>query len=346
MSRRRTSFKRAALSLLCVVLGLVLAMMLSVTVYFQHLLNQINYVDPNDAPQLSQEELDAILANEADDGDSDAPSMNAEDVEFAEHSTQIGGKGSGIVNILLIGQDRREGEGRARSDSMILCTFNKQAKTLTMTSFLRDLYVQIPGYQDNRINAAYAAGGMSLLDKTLEENFGIQIDGNVEVDFSQFAYIINLLGGVEIELRQDEANFINVETGSALSAGVQLLNGDQALAYSRIRKLDADGDFSRTNRQRKVLNALLDTYKNSSLTTILSLLDDILPMITTDLSDIKIIAYATELFPMLADATLVSQRIPADGTYQNRMINGMAVLVADMDASRELLQQTLLGTSG
>lgn len=346
MSRRRTSFKRAALSLLCVVLGLVLAMMLSVTVYFQHLLNQINYVDPNDAPQLSQEELDAILANEADDGDSDAPSMNAEDVEFAEHSTQIGGKGSGIVNILLIGQDRREGEGRARSDSMILCTFNKQAKTLTMTSFLRDLYVQIPGYQDNRINAAYAAGGMSLLDKTLEENFGIQIDGNVEVDFSQFAYIINLLGGVEIELRQDEANFINVETGSALSAGVQLLNGDQALAYSRIRKLDADGDFSRTNRQRKVLNALLDTYKNSSLTTILSLLDDILPMITTDLSDIKIIAYATELFPMLADATLVSQRIPADGTYQNRMINGMAVLVADMDASRELLQQTLMGTSG
>lgn len=346
MSRRRTSFKRAALSLLCVVLGLVLAMMLSVTVYFQHLLNQINYVDPNDAPQLSQEELDAILATEADDGDSDAPSMNAEDVEFAEHSTQIGGKGSGIVNILLIGQDRREGEGRARSDSMILCTFNKKAKTLTMTSFLRDLYVQIPGYQDNRINAAYAAGGMSLLDKTLEENFGIQIDGNVEVDFSQFAYIINLLGGVEIELRQDEANFINVETGSALSSGVQLLNGDQALAYSRIRKLDADGDFSRTSRQRKVLNALLDTYKNASLTTILSLLDDILPMITTDLSDIKIIAYATELFPMLADATLVSQRIPADGTYQNRMINGMAVLVADMDASRELLQQTLMGTSG
>lgn len=343
MSRRRTSFKRAMLSLLCIVLGIILAMMLSVTVYFQYLLNQINYVDPDDTATLSQEELNNLLAEEEEDGDSDAPSMNAEDVEFEDHTTQIGGRGSGIVNILLIGQDRREGESRARSDSMILCTFNKNTKTLTMTSFLRDLYVQIPGYQDNRINAAYAAGGMSLLNKTLEENFGIQVDGNVEVDFNQFADIVDLLGGVSIELRQDEANVINNETGSALSSGAQLLNGDQALAYARIRKLDADGDFSRTSRQRKVINALLDAYKNSSLTTILSLLDDILPMITTDLSDVKIIAYATELFPMLSEATIVSQRIPADGTYEGRMISGMSVLVADMDASRQLLEQTLLG---
>lgn len=341
MSRKRTSVKRAALSFLCIVLGIILTAMLSVTVYFRYLLNQINYVDPDNAVTLSQEELDAYLAGE-EDSDSTAPSMNAGDVEFEEHTTQIGGKGSGLVNILLIGQDRREGETRARSDSMILCTFNKSTKTLTMTSFLRDLYVEIPGYQDNRINAAYAAGGMSLLNETLEKNFGIHVDGNVEVDFNQFADIVDLLGGVTMELRQDEANVINKSTPGNVSAGTQLLNGDQALAYARIRSLDADGDFSRTNRQRKVISALLDAYKNSSLATILSLLDDVLPMVTTDMNDVKIIAYATELFPMLSGATIVSQRIPADGCYTNKMINGMSVLVADMEANRQLLEDSLL----
>ena len=346
MKRKRTSFKRAAMKFLCTVLGILLVLMLSVTLYFQHLLGKINYIDPDETYILSQEELDILLSGESEDPDSTAPEMDPDDVEFDDHSTQIGGKGSNIINILLIGQDRREGEGRARSDSMILATFNKDTKTLTLTSFLRDLYVEIPGYQDNRINVAYAAGGMTLLNETLEQNFGIHVDGNVEVDFSQFSQIIDLLGGVTMELRQDEANAINKATGSSLSAGTQLLSGSQALEYARIRSLDADGDFSRTNRQRKVINALLDAYKNASLTTILSLLDDILPMVTTDLSEGKIISYATELFPMLASAEIVSQRIPADGTYESRMIRGMSVLVADMEASRQVLEETLLGTGG
>lgn len=341
MSRRRNSLKRAALSFLCIVLAVILTAMLSVTLYFQYLLKQINYVEHDETPTLSQEQLNEYLAEE-EDSDASAPSMDAGDVEFKDHTTQIGGKGSGLVNILLIGQDRRPGESRARSDTMILCTFNKHTKTLTMTSFLRDLYVEIPGYQDNRINAAYAAGGMSLLNETLKENFGIHIDGNIEVDFNQFAQIVDLLGGVTMELRQDEADVINRDAPGTVSAGTQLLTGQQALAYARIRSLDADGDFSRTNRQRKVISALLDSYKNASLSTVLSLLDDILPMITTDMNDVKIIAYATELFPMLSGADIVSQRIPADGSYSGKMINGMSVLVADMEASRQLLEDTLL----
>lgn len=340
--RKKKSAARAALSMLCVMLGLILVLMLGATVYFQHLLGSINYVDPDSTPTLSQAELDALLANDTEE-DSGNPTINPNDVEFHDHDTQIGGKNSDVVNILLIGQDRREGESRARSDSMILCSFNTRTKQLTLTSFLRDLYVEIPGYYNNRINAAYAAGGMSLLNSTLEKNFGVYVDGNVEVDFNQFADIVDLLGGVEIELRQDEANVINKGTGSSLSAGTQLLNGDQALAYARIRTLDGDGDFSRTNRQRKVINAMISAYKNSSLTTILSLLDDILPMITTDMTNAEIIGYATELFPMLSGATIVSQRIPADGTYSGRMISGMSVLVADMDAARQLLEETLNG---
>ena len=247
-----------------------------------------------------------------------------------------------LIHILLVGRDESQ-DAVSRSDSMILCSFQPETNRIVLTSFLRDLYVEIPGYSNNRINAAYAAGGMSLLNETLEENFGLYIDGNVEVDFAQFAEIVDLLGGVEIELRQDEANVVNEETGSSLSAGIQKLNGDQALAYARIRKLDADGDFSRTNRQRTVLNAMVEAYKGTKLTTVLSLVSEILPMITTDMSNGKILSMALELFPLLSGAQIVSQRVPADGTYTNQMISGMSVLVADMDAARQMLEETLLG---
>ena len=209
--------RRGRLVLLCFVLGLILIVMLVGTVYLQHLLGRIHYVDSGTAPTLSPEELDAYLATQPEEINT-APTMDPEDVTFPDYDADIG-RDSDIINILLIGQDRREDETRARSDSMILCTFRKSEKKLTMTSFLRDTYVKIPGYGQNRINVAYAAGGMSLLNKTLENNFGVHIDGNVEVDFYQFADIVDLLGGVEVDLRNDEAQWVNRETGSGLSEG-------------------------------------------------------------------------------------------------------------------------------
>lgn len=333
-------FQRFLLKLLCTVLGIVLAGMLAVTVYFQYLMNQINFVDPDEGPTMSHQELVEFLAEETQAGQSD---LEPEDVELGNPDTLIGGRGSDLINILLIGQDRRPGEERARSDSMILCTYNKETKTLVLTSILRDLYVAIPGYQNNRVNVAYAAGGMKLLNETLETNFGLRVDGNIEVDFTQFADIVDLMGGVEMELRADEAKHINSVIGGNLTEGQQLLTGQQALTYARIRSLDADGDFSRTNRQRKVINAIIQHYKSADLKTLLTVLDEVLPMITTDMSNLKIAGYALEVFPALKDVTIVSQRIPADGTYSGQMIRGMAVLVADMDAARQLLEETLLG---
>ena len=333
--------RRGRLVLLCFVLGLILIVMLVGTVNLQHLLGRIHYVDSGTAPTLSPEELDAYLATQPEEINT-APTMEPEDVTFPDYDADIG-RDSDIINILLIGPDRREDETRARSDSMILCTFRKSEKKLTMTSFLRDTYVKIPGYGRNRINVAYAAGGMSLLNKTLENNFGVHIDGNVEVDFHQFADIVDLLGGVEVDLRNDEAQWVNRETGSALSEGKNRLNGQQALAYARIRKLDADGDFSRTNRQRKVITALLDAYRGTSLPAALSLLEQILPLITTDMTDREILGYAVSLFPLLSRGETVSQHIPAPDTYASRSIDGMAVLVADLEANRKILQDTLGG---
>lgn len=324
--KQHDTFARSAMKLLCLLLALVLVFLLGATALFQQVLGKIHYTQPT--ADLGSR-LSALLSNIRTDG-------------FGTSSDLIGGTGSGIVNILLIGQDRREGEEGSRSDSMILCTYHRKTGDVTMTSFLRDLYVPIPGHHSNRINAAYSEGGMELLDDTLRQNFGVHIDGNIEVDFSQFSQIIDLLGGVTIELREDEAEEINKETGSTLSAGLQTLDGFQALTYSRIRKLDKDGDFSRTSRQRKVISALLNSYRDIKWKDLLPLMDQLLPMISTDMNYGKLVLLAMEILPKLSDSQITNQQIPAAGTFTDEKIDGMAVLCADLDANRDLLRKTLL----
>lgn len=330
--------KRIALIIICVILALFLLLLVAGSIYVEHTLNKIpRATTPNIT--LSQEEIDQIQ-NGTDEGldDFTGESLNPEDATLSTVPPEEI-QADHIINILLIGQDRRPGEGRARSDAMILCTFNTEKKTLTMTSFLRDLYVKIPGYQDNRINAAYALGGMELLNATLEKNFGVHVDGNVEVDFSEFEKIINLLGGVDISLTAKEADHMS-SNEKTYSAGMNHLNGKEALRYSRIRYIDSD--FGRTNRQRTVLNALLQAYKNKPLNEMISLLDEILPIVTTDLKNSEIIDVAMEVFPMLAGCSVKTQHIPAEGTYQSVSIRGMAVLYPDLEANQKLLVETLL----
>lgn len=340
--KKKRSVGRVLLTVLCVLLGLILAAGIALTLIGNSLYNKMNRIE---APQetLSQEQIQEILQEETVDPEGPtAPVLREEDMDWGEKEGQMIESSGEVINILLIGQDARPGEIRARSDTMILVTFDTGRKTVTMTSFLRDLYVKIPGYQDNKLNAAYAFGGMPLLNQTLEVNFGVQVDGNVEVNFSRFAEVIDLLGGVDMELRQDEANLINRKVGhSKLSEGMMHMDGDQALYYSRIRYLDADGDFSRTNRQRKVITALIDKFRNTDRATLLGLLDDLLPMIATDMDRSDILKLAADLIPMLKDCTIISQRVPADGEYEFRTIRSMSCVVADMDAARELLKQTI-----
>jgi len=254
----------------------------------------------------------------------------------------IGGQDSGIINILMIGHDQKEGNAPCRSDCMILCTFHKNSNQVTMTSILRDLYVSIPGHDSNRINASYALGGMELLKQTLKENLGLHIDGCVEVDFSRFSRIIDLLGGVTLELRQDEALRINKSVPGNLTEGANHLTGDQALAYTRIRNLDEDGDFSRTNRQRKVIHALLASYKETDILNALSIAAKVVPMLSTDMEYTRVISTIVDVLPILPGCTVVSQRIPADGMYTYSTIRNMSVLTADMNELNQYLAKTLL----
>ncbi len=329
---RRFSPSRLLWKLICLSLGLILLGMLVLTAGFRYLTEQLGSVPGQASPALRQE--DQALVEEV------KRFLDPSDVDWHQLSSDLGSRKENVLNILLIGQDRREGEETARADSIILCTLRKSDRKLTMTSFLRDLYVPIPGHGSNRLNAAYAFGGSRLLKKTLTENFGIPIAGAIEVDFSQFSGVIDALGGVQIHLRKDEARHLNKETGGSLAEGPQVLTGAQALAYSRIRSLDSDGDFSRTDRQRKVLKAMVDAYRDAELSSLMEVLKQVLPMLSTDMRESRLLLLALELLPMLSDLELSSQTIPAPGTCQDKTIDGMMVLVADMEAARALLRQT------
>ena len=339
------SARKAILSVLCVFLSVILILLLAGTIYMESLLRKINRVETSTTGvTLSSSELQDIQyeQNETVDPNYTGATMNAEDVTWAPDVTEPIGQEENVINILLIGQDRRPGEVRARSDAMILCTINKETKTLTLTSIMRDLYVQIPGYSDDRINVCYVFGGMPLLDACIEKNFGVVVDGNVEVDFSGFETVVDLVGGLEIELSKAEASHLNSHNSNwSLHAGVNYMDGAQALAYSRIRSISNEeaGDFGRTGRQRIVLSKLVQKAKTMSLLQLNDMLTKVLPTLTTDLTDAEIFQYLVDLFPLLADLKINTARVPADGAYFMTMIDGKSVLVPDLEANREVLKK-------
>ncbi len=313
---QRGGWAKPVLLALCVVLALILGLMIAATAYVNNLLGHMNRVDPNDQQTLSPSQVEDMNRTDPD-LNTIAPNVsvpNVTDVTFPPQLEDDLGQGDHIINILLIGQDRRPGQGQQRSDTMILATFNTSKNTITLTSFMRDQYVQIPGHQPNKLNHAYHYGGMKLLNATLKENFNIRVDGNIEVDFSGFRQVIDLLGGVDITLTQAEADHLNEHSGFNLQAGLNRLNGEQALEYSRIRYIDSD--YRRAERQRKVLMSLLDKYKSQSLPEMLDTLDDILPLVTTDMSNSELIGYCTRLFPLFAGSQLNTMRLPVDGTFE------------------------------
>ncbi len=259
------------------------------------------------------------------------------------NTTQLA-SGKGVINILLVGQDGREDVEGSRSDSMMLVSVNKGTGKVKIVSLMRDMYVSIPGHDDNRINAAYSLGGVKLLEQTIENDFQVKIDGNVQIDFESFKTIIDKVDGVEIELSQEEADYLNTaywQNGWSLSAGVQTLNGDQALAYSRIRQV-GNSDFQRTERQRTVLMTVFRKVKGQGKLKMLSLAKDIYPMLDTDIGIGDMISLGTTAIGM-DESDIETYRLPIDGGYTNQTIQEMQVLVPDMEKNIAYLKELLFG---
>lgn len=203
------------------------------------------------------------------------------------------GRRESLLQILAHRGRRLRDADRGRSDTMVLVQADPAAGSVRALSFLRDLYVAIPGCGTTRLNAAYSFGGEKLLKTTLKNNFGVEIDRTVTVSFDSLCHIVDALGGVELEVTEAEREQLNgilaaynrglklnPSDGRLKQSGRVRLSGKQALSYSRIRKMDSD--FQRAGRQQKVLAAMLESAKQMNFFTLARLAWTCLREVRTD----------------------------------------------------------------
>ena len=256
-------------------------------------------------------------------------------------------------NILLMGEEAINSYGaNGRTDMIMIATVNAKEKKLKLTSLMRDMYAQIPGHDDNKINAAYAKGGAKLLVATVEQNLKIKIDGYVKVGFDGFEQIIDRLGGVEISLTAEEAeylrthNYISNPAYRNVVAGKQIFNGNQTLGYCRVRYVPtADGlynDHGRTARQRAVLMQLFQKYKTHNFVELAGILYDCLGLVSSDLTAQEM----TDLLELVIEErilTLETSQVPAKGTYSDTYVGKMSVLSVNWAENSRILQDFIFG---
>ncbi len=261
-----------------------------------------------------------------------------------------------VKNILIIGSDTRSDDG-GRSDSMILISINRKTNQIVQTSFMRDVLVSIPGYGNAKLNAAYAYGGAELVMDTIEENFKIKVDKYIRIDFFSFIDIIDAIGGLELTVTDEEANAMTdpmnevnnllgraLGTGKLTQGGTYTMDGVQSLAYARIRYA-GDGDFERTQRQREVIEKIIEKFKDLSIFKMNSVLETILPQLTTNMSKTEIYFLCLRL-PFIMGYEMRQFRIPygeqGTGTWNFGDYNGQSVLEIDFDKNNELFKKVVI----
>ena len=245
-----------------------------------------------------------------------------------------------IVNILVVGQAARAGEAANMADTTMLVSINTYTKEVTVFSSLRDSFVKLPDYKGHQCgrakftvcyNLGYqwgggTAGAMEMTNICLRDNFGIEVDYNIEVSFDGFIKMIDYLNGVELELTEAEADYLNKDTlyvKRTIEPGVQVLQGMEALSYARMRKAAGDGesDIKRTERQRKLVAALLEKFRYMSLSELNGWIDELLPMVTTTMTPSDVTKLAAKILPMVSRLTMKGETIPVGKTGWGEMMD-------------------------
>ena len=309
--------KKITIWILAIVLVVILGTIGGVYVYGNHLFNKLEKVE-----------------------------IDKEDIGITEEvQEKLSQYSNSIINIALFGVDAVDGDV-GRSDSIMIATIDTVHKKLKLTSIMRDSYVTIDGHGNDKLNHAYAFGGPQLAIKTLNENFDLNIEDFASVNFETLPKIIDELGGIELEIDEDELEYVNGYTAhhnsingtnepALESAGLQHVSGTQALAYCRIR-YTSGGDYKRTERHREVLTEILKKIETMPVTSYPSLLSEILLMVNTSLDYNEILELGTEVLK-LGDSSLQLERFPRDEYCEGKMISGVYYLIFDKEVTVEQL---------
>ena len=273
------------------------------------------------------------------------PLVDKEDpVEINEIQLQ----GKEIINIAFFGLDRRDKNEPSRSDLIMILSIDEKHNKIKMSSIMRDTYVKIKDHGETKINHAYAYGGPQLAIRTLNENFNLDIRNYVAVDFFNCEKLIDAMGGVTIDISQEEISLINgymtevaniegKSVSEVTKAGIQDLNGLQSVAYSRIRYTDG-GDFVRTERQRTVLVAMLKKIQSLGVIEFPSIVSKLLPYTETSMNITEVFKLGKRAFTA-KKMNLEQERLPVDGYCIGKIIDKVWYLVADMESTVEQLHK-------
>lgn len=310
---------RAALIVLLCILALILLMLVAAFFMYKRFYDKTHYeTEPSEIEIVTEPEVvESIETVPESEEESLIEDISKEQSEAAEETVAEEEKHD-VLNILLVGVDRRARDWNGNSDAMILCTINYDKKKVVLTSLMRDTCANIPGVGIRKLNAAFALGGAPLLMSTLEQNFTLEIDNYAWLDFEDMKQVIDILGGVDIQLTVKEAERLKI---AIASDQVVHLNGEKALAYARDRSSGGNADFGRTQRQRNVIMAIVNKARAGGLGDLAKTADNVLPYITHDIDQWRMLGLLTDL-AKIKDFEFVQQRIPFDGMYysQNEML--------------------------
>lgn len=360
LRRRSSSGIRRIIPKVCMIVILITVLVLAV-VYdaFYHVVSnvttdEIPIVTPQPTPMVEsteqplldpnveiveEEAMDQDLDNDVKDDLSDEGAILSKDEEPQPiyHQEPINEE---IVNVLIIGTDTRSSNSRGRSDTMMLLSYNLKDNSISLISFMRDVWVPIKGHSYNRLNAAYAFGGPGLTINTFNQVFELDIQNYVTVDFDGMAKLIDKIGGVEVPITEVEAAYYNKRYGWNISDGVNSLNGQRALLHARNRKSDG-GDFERTRRQRDIMVAVYskikDQYDIRVLTEYVLFATE---SIKTNMTPNQIFSLATHLLDNIESDFHVG-RVPKDKTWKYARKGGRSVIVINFDKNIEYLHDVI-----
>lgn len=349
--------RKALIITMIVLLVLILTVVIGGYLIINGYIKKTNYVDDKDVTIVASlpegadnDGTDPDLGEEADPDviaslNEQLNNMNGQEAVSSDY----------VYNLLLIGVDRRDTSWAGNSDAMLLVSINSRAKKIFVTSLMRDTYVSIPGIGNKKLNAAHAHGAGPLLVQTVTQNFKVNVDRYARVDFNGLTSIIDQLGGIPMTLSDAEAkvanDYIREMNGlngrpaneNLLNGGGDLyLNGIQATAYARIRYV-GNADWGRTERQRKVLEAMIGRVKSAGIGALPGLANSILPLVTHNVPDGEIWGKIAQA-PEIMGYEIVMDRIPYDGMYTSQNIGGQGMLVPDWPATVSRLQSTIYAT--